>query len=108
MAIKINLTEDEIPRQWYNLAADMPNLLPFVGPDGKAVPPEGWAAVFPMNLVEQEYSKERWINIPEEVLELLYRWRPSPLRRAVYLEKALVLQRKLFNSSEFHQSPFTM
>jgi len=100
MAIKINLTEDEIPRQWYNLAADMPNLLPFVGPDGKAVPPEGWAAVFPMNLVEQEYSKERWINIPEEVLELLYRWRPSPLRRAVYLEKALGTPAKIYYKDE--------
>ena len=45
--------------------------------------------IFPMNIIEQEVSTERWIDIPEEILEILYRWRPSPLRRARYLEKYL-------------------
>lgn len=47
------------------------------------------APVFPMNLIEQEVSTERWIDIPDEILNILYRWRPAPLRRAVYLEKYL-------------------
>jgi len=100
MSIKILLDESEIPRQWYNLAADLPNLLPYLGPDGTPVPPEGWAPVFPMNLVEQEYSKQRWIDIPEEIIQMLYRWRPSPLRRAVYLEKALGTPAKIYYKDE--------
>lgn len=99
--VKITLSEDEIPRQWYNLAPDLPSpLLPYLGPDGKPVPPEAWAPVFPMNLVEQEYSKERWIDIPEEVLDIYYRWRPSPLKRAVYLERALGTPAKIFYKDE--------
>ena len=78
--------EADVPRQWYNLAADLPNpLLPPLGPDGKPVSPDQLAPVFPMNLIEQEVSQERWINIPVEVLDLLYRWRPTPLHRAVTL-----------------------
>jgi len=87
---KILLNESDIPRQWYNLAADLPTpLLPPLGPDGNPVSPDMLAPVFPMNLIEQEVSAERWIDIPEEILEILYRWRPTPLRRAVYLEKYL-------------------
>ena len=90
MSFKVYLNEDEIPRQWYNLAADLPTpLQPPLGPDGKPVSPEALAAVFPMTLLEQEMSPQRWIDIPDEIIEILYRWRPSPLRRAVYLEKAL-------------------
>ena len=77
---KIYLDETEIPKQWYNLAADI-KTDPFMSPDGP-VPPEGWAPVFPMNLVEQEYSTQRWNDIPEGILEILSRWRPSPLYRA--------------------------
>ena len=74
MATKILLTEDEIPRQWYNLAPDLPTpLQPPLGPDGKPVSPDMLAPVFPMNLIEQEVSQERWINIPEEILQMLYR-----------------------------------
>ena len=64
-------------------------MLPPLGPDGKPIGPEMLAPVFPMNLIEQEMSTERWIDIPEEILNILYRWRPAPLRRAVYLEKYL-------------------
>ncbi|MBN1187579.1 MAG: TrpB-like pyridoxal phosphate-dependent enzyme [Bacteroidales bacterium] len=95
---KILLSEDEMPRQWYNLAADI-NVPPYMSPDG-AVPPEAWAPVFPMNLVEQEYSKERWIDIPDEVLSLLSRWRPSPLHRAYNLEKALGTPAKIYYKNE--------
>ena len=72
MSVKILLNEDEIPRKWYNLAADLPTpMQPPLGPDGKPISPDALAAVFPMNLIEQEMSTERWIDIPEEVLEFL-------------------------------------
>ena len=99
--IKVFLTEDEIPKQWYNLAADLPTpLLPPLGPDGKPITPEALAPVFPMNLIEQEVSQERWINIPEEVLELLYKWRPTPLYRATALEKALKTPARIYYKNE--------
>jgi tryptophan synthase beta chain len=97
---KIFLKEDEIPRQWYNLAADLPSpLQPPLGPDGNPITPDMLAPVFPMNLIEQEVSPERWIDIPEEVLEILYRWRPSPLRRAVYLEQHLETPARIYYSA---------
>ena len=99
--IKVFLTEDEIPKQWYNLAADLPTpLLPPLGPDGKPITPEALAPVFPMNLIEQEVSQERWINIPEEVLEILYKWRPSPLYRATALEKVLKTPARIYYKNE--------
>ena len=99
--MKVFLREDEIPRQWYNLAADLPTpMLPPLGPDGNPVTPESLAPVFPMNLIEQEVSQKRWIDIPEEILELLYQWRPSPLHRAVYLEKALKTPAKIYFKNE--------
>jgi tryptophan synthase beta chain len=106
MAVKVFLNEDEIPRQWYNLAADLPTpMLPPLGPDGKPVTPEALAPVFPMNLIEQEVSTQRWIDIPQEVLEMMYRWRPAPLKRAVYLEKALGTPAKIFYKDESYSPP---
>src|SRR6056297_970590 len=88
---KFILREDEMPRQWYNLSVDLP-APPYMSPDGP-VPPEAWGPVFPMNIVEQEYNdKDRWIDIPEGILELLTRWRPAPLHRAYDLEEALGLK----------------
>ena len=95
---KIVLTEKEMPRQWYNLAADI-KVPPFMSPDGP-VPQEAWAPVFPMNLVEQEYSTKRWIDIPEGILELLTRWRPSPLHRAYALEEALGTPARIYYKNE--------
>ncbi len=101
MAIKVLLNEDEIPRQWYNIAADLPSpMLPPLGPDGKPISPDMLAPVFPMNLIEQEVSQERWIDIPEEILEILYRWRPSPLHRAKFLEEALGTPAKIYYKNE--------
>jgi len=106
MSVKVLLNEDEIPRQWYNLAADLPTpLQPPLGPDGNPVTPEALAPVFPMNLIEQEVSRERWIDIPEGILEILYRWRPSPLRRARYLEKALGTPAKIYYKDEGTSPP---
>ncbi|MDP8265316.1 MAG: TrpB-like pyridoxal phosphate-dependent enzyme [Candidatus Aceula meridiana] len=101
MEKKIFLSEKDIPKQWYNLMADMPTpVLPPLGPDGKPITPDMLAPVFPMNLIEQEVSTDRWIDIPEEILEILYRWRPSPLRRAVYLEKYLQTPAKIYYKDE--------
>jgi tryptophan synthase beta chain len=74
---KILLSEDEMPRQWYNILADIA-MNPPLGPDGKPISPDMLAPVFPMNLIEQEVSQERWIDIPEEILGILKIWRPSP------------------------------
>ncbi len=98
---KFILDEKELPRQWYNLAADLPNpLLPPLGPGGKPISPEMLAPVFPMNLIEQEVSSQRWIDIPEEILELLSLWRPSPLYRARRLEKALGTPARIYYKNE--------
>lgn len=98
---KIFLSEDEMPKQWYNLAADLPSgLKPPLGPDGNPVSPDMLAPVFPMNLIEQEVSAERWIDIPEGVLELLKIWRPSPLVRAYNLEKYLKTPARIYYKNE--------
>ena len=101
MSTKILLSESEMPRKWYNLAADLPSApLPPLGPDGNPVTPDQLSAVFPMNLIEQEMSTERWIDIPEEVLSMLYKWRPSPLHRAYGLEKALGTPARIYFKNE--------
>ncbi len=106
MEQKILLKESDIPRQWYNLAADLPTpLLPPLGPDGKPVSPDMLAPVFPMNLIEQEVSTQRWIDIPEEVLDILYRWRPTPLKRAVSLEKYLKTPARIYYKDESVSPP---
>jgi len=106
MQIKVVLREDEMPRQWYNLAPDLPTPLPPpLGPDGKPISPDMLAPVFPMNLIEQEVSQERWIDIPEEVLTLLYRWRPTPLHRAYALEKYLGTPAKIYYKNESVSPP---
>ena len=98
---KILLEENEMPRQWYNLAADLPTpLLPPLGPDGNPVSPDMLAPVFPMNLIEQEVSQQRWIDIPEEILGILTLWRPSPLYRARRLEQALATPARIYYKNE--------
>ncbi len=103
---KIFLSEKDIPKQWYNLAADLPQPMhPPLGPDGEPIKPEMLAKVFPMNLIEQEVSSERWIDIPEEILEILYRWRPTPLRRATYLEEYLKTPARIYYKDESVSPP---
>ncbi len=98
---KVTLDEHEMPRQWYNLAADLPGQMnPPLGPDGNPIGPEMLAPVFPMNLIEQEVSTERWIDIPEKVLELLSIWRPAPLVRAYALEQALGTPARIYYKNE--------
>src|SRR5512137_1189198 len=98
---RINLEISDIPKQWYNLAADLPTpMLPPLGPDGQPVKPEMLTPVFPMNIIEQEVSQQRWIDIPDEVLGLLALWRPSPLYRARRLEEALKTPAHIYYKNE--------
>jgi len=99
---KFLLTEDEMPRQWYNIAADMPSgMQPPLHPGtGQPLGPDDLAPIFPMNLIEQEMSTERWIDIPDEVLGVLKIWRPAPLVRAYKLEKALDTPAKIYYKNE--------
>jgi tryptophan synthase beta chain len=95
----IILSADDIPRQWYNILADI-KLNPPLGPDGNPLTPDALAPVFPMNLIEQEVSDSRWIDIPEPVLDVLQIWRPSPLVRAYAFEKALDTPAKIYVKNE--------
>ncbi len=99
---KIILDEKDIPRKWYNIQADLPTPLhpPLNPATGKPVGPEDLAAIFPMNLIEQEVSTERWIDIPEEVIEKYLIWRPSPLYRASALEKQLGTPARIYYKNE--------
>lgn len=101
-ARKVILPEKEIPRQWYNIQADMPNpLQPPLHPfTQEPVSPDDLSPIFPMNLIEQEVSTERWIDIPEEVLDKLMIWRPTPLQRAVGLERYLQTPAKIYFKNE--------
>ena len=99
---KIFLPESEMPRQWYNIMADMPTPMepPLHPGTGQPAGPDDLAPIFPMNLIEQEVSTERWIDIPEPVLEKYVIWRPSPLYRAYGLEKFLDTPARIYFKNE--------
>ena len=102
----IHLREKDLPRKWYNLAADLPTPPhPPLTPDGKPITPDMLAPVFPMNLIEQEMSVERWIDIPPGILEILSRWRPTPLRRARHLERRLKTPARIYYKDESVSPP---
>ncbi|HUJ74649.1 MAG TPA: TrpB-like pyridoxal phosphate-dependent enzyme, partial [bacterium] len=88
---KFTLTEEEIPEAWYNIQADLPSPLPPVIHPGTKQPigPQDLAPLFPMELIKQEVSQERYIEIPKPVRDAYRLWRPTPLHRAHRLEKAL-------------------
>ena len=88
---KILLDESEMPTQWYNIVADLPEPPPPPLHPGTQQPAtaEDFAALFPAALIEQEMSAERYIDIPGDVLDVYRLWRPSPLFRAHRLEKLL-------------------
>jgi tryptophan synthase beta chain len=99
---KIVLTEKEMPENWYNIVADMPNKpLPPLHPGTKEpIGPEALAPLFPMELIKQEVSAEKWIQIPDEVRHIYSLWRPTPLYRAYGLEKALDTPAKIYYKYE--------
>jgi tryptophan synthase beta chain len=102
MQTKILLNEDQLPKQWYNVIPDLPGpMAPVVHPVTlQPVTPDDLLPLFPMGLIEQEVSQERWIDIPEEVREIYKLWRPSPLFRAHQLEKALGTPAKIYYKYE--------
>ncbi|MBI5189717.1 MAG: TrpB-like pyridoxal phosphate-dependent enzyme [Nitrospirae bacterium] len=99
---KVVLTEKEMPKQWYNIMADMPNppAPPLHPGTRQPVGPDDLSPIFPMSLIMQEVSTERWIDIPEEVMQVYSLWRPSPLYRARRLEKALGTPAKIYYKHE--------
>lgn len=105
MTVKqIILPADEIPLQWYNILADI-KMNPPLGPDGNPINPDDLSPVFPMNIIEQEVSTQRWIDIPEAVLDVLSIWRPAPLIRADRLEKALGTPARIYYKYEGGSPP---
>jgi len=102
MQTKILLSEDQLPKQWYNIIPDMPGQMsPVIHPGTlQPVTPDDLLPLFPMGLIEQEVSQERWIDIPEEVREIYKTWRPSPMFRAHKLEKALGTPAKIYYKYE--------
>ena len=99
---KFLLNEKEMPTQWYNIMADMPNKpMPPLHPGTKQpIGPEDLAPLFPMELIKQEVSADRYIEIPEEVQDLYKTYRPSPLFRAYNLEKSLGTKSKIYYKYE--------
>jgi tryptophan synthase beta chain len=98
----ILLDPASMPDAWYNIMPDMPTpMAPPLHPGTKKpVSPDDLAAIFPMPLIEQEASAERWISIPGEVMDIYRLWRPTPLRRAYRLEKALDTPAKIYYKNE--------
>jgi tryptophan synthase beta chain len=97
---KILLDEEEIPKQWYNIQPDLPKPLPPMIHPGTKEPVTLPPPLFPLECLKQEYSMERWIDIPEPVREVYRIWRPSPLFRATGLEKALKTPAKIYYKYE--------
>lgn len=100
--VKYVLSDDRVPKAWYNIQADLPTPLPpGLNPaTGQPLTPDDLLAIFPMALIMQEVSTEQYIEIPEPVREIYKQWRPSPLCRARRLEKALDTPAKIYYKNE--------
>jgi tryptophan synthase beta chain len=96
------LDQKDMPTKWYNVQADLPEpLSPVLHPGtGNPITPDDLTPLFPMGLIMQEVSQERWIEIPDEVLDIYRTWRPTVLHRARRLEKALDTPAKIFYKYE--------
>jgi tryptophan synthase beta chain len=96
------LDEEYLPRKWYNIVPDLPEKIPPpLNPVTKEpIKPHELEPIFPKSLIKQEMSEERWIRIPEEVLDIYRLYRPTPLIRAERLEKALKTPAKIFYKYE--------
>jgi len=100
--LKYLLHEDRIPKFWYNILADLPGpMAPVLHPGTlKPITPDDLLTLFPMDLILQEVSLEREIEIPEEVRRVYRHWRPAPLYRARRLEKALDTPARIYYKYE--------
>ena len=99
---RIGLSPEDIPKRWYNLASDLPNLKPPLNPGtGEPAKPEDFEPIFCKEIIRQEGSTERYIDIPEEVRDnLIYLNRPAPLQRAYKLERYLKTPAKIYFKRE--------
>lgn len=99
---KYILSEDEMPRSWYNINPDLPKPLdpPLNPQNGKPLTPDDLSVLFPMDLIMQEVSMERFIKIPQELIDIYKMWRPTPLVRASGLENYLQTPAKIFFKNE--------
>ena len=104
---RILLSEKDLVQRWYNVAADLPKpCAPPLNPGtGQPLTPDMLTPIFPMALIEQEVSQERWIEIPDPVREVLKLWRPTPLHRAFNLEKALGTPARIYYKNESLSPP---
>jgi tryptophan synthase beta chain len=100
--IKYTLSEDELPKAWYNIVADLPEQPPAVLHPGTGLPvtPDDLGPLFPKAVIEQEVSTERYIDIPKPVRDILRQWRPAPLYRARRLEKMLDTPARIYYKYE--------
>ncbi|MCX8063994.1 MAG: TrpB-like pyridoxal phosphate-dependent enzyme [Candidatus Hydrogenedentes bacterium] len=98
----INLEPSKMPDAWYNINPDMPSPLPPpLNPQTlQPINPSDLEAIFPKGLIEQEVSQDRYISIPGEIMDIYQLWRPTPLRRAYRLEKALDTPAKIYYKNE--------
>jgi len=98
---KVILDEEDVPKQWYCILPDLPKPLPpIVDPAKKAPGPGIVPLIFAKEILAQDMSMERWIDIPDEVREVYRLWRPTPLFRAIGLEKALKTPARIYYKYE--------
>ena len=102
MTTKFLLAEDDLPTHWYNILADVPEPLgAFLSPRTlEPLTPPDLTPIFPMAIIGQEVSSERWVEIPDRVRDIYKMWRPTPLYRATRLEKALDTPARIFYKYE--------
>ena len=99
---KVVLEESELPNRWYNIVPDLPSPPPppLHPKTREPIGPDDLTPLFPMDLILQEVSQERFIDIPDAVIEVYQLWRPTPLYRARRLEKLLDTPAKIFYKYE--------
>ncbi|MDD4956171.1 MAG: TrpB-like pyridoxal phosphate-dependent enzyme [Candidatus Omnitrophica bacterium] len=104
---KILLSEKELPTRWYNIQPDLPQpLKPPINPaTGKPISPDDLLPIFPRNIIDQEISMEKYIEIPDELMDIYRLWRPTPLRRARRLEKMLGTPARIYYKDESVSPP---
>ncbi|ASU81453.1 TrpB-like pyridoxal phosphate-dependent enzyme [Nocardiopsis gilva YIM 90087] len=104
---KFLLSEDEIPHHWYNVLPDLPAALPpYLHPATQhTLKPADLEALLPRHVIEQEFTTERWVEIPEEVRDTYKMWRPTPLYRAERLERALDTPARIYYKFEGTSPP---
>ncbi|OGC34055.1 TrpB-like pyridoxal-phosphate dependent enzyme [candidate division WOR-1 bacterium RIFOXYB2_FULL_48_7] len=99
---KIVLRDNDLPQRWYNIAADLKTSLapPLHPATHQPIGPADLAPLFPMELIKQEVCQDPWIEIPDEIMEILKLWRPTPLVRALSLEAAIGTKARIYYKNE--------